>query len=142
MSWRVSAAGGGTLQGFTLPAEGTLDVSDLPSGASQLRLPVTCVDVSGLDNVAGWSIVQIGVNMMIAPAVAVLSDRTTRNDSGMWQMVGPMPIAWGTRDRKVIALHELGIDPGDVLILLAAVIHHEEDPAVQGVMPPEDVFYR
>jgi len=37
------------------------------------------------------------------PCVAVLSDRTTRNDSGMWQMVGPMPIAWGTRDRKVIA---------------------------------------
>jgi autotransporter-associated beta strand protein len=57
VTWRISAAGGGTLQGFTLPAEGTLDVSDLPSGASQLRLPVTCVDVSGLDNVAGWSIV-------------------------------------------------------------------------------------
>ncbi|MEU5840723.1 DUF3239 domain-containing protein [Rhodococcus sp. NPDC047139] len=37
------------------------------------------------------------------PCVAVLSDRTTRNTSGMWQMVGPMPIAWGTRDQKVIA---------------------------------------
>ena len=37
------------------------------------------------------------------PCAAVLSDRTTRNSSGVWQMVGPMPIAWGTRDRKVIA---------------------------------------
>ncbi|MDJ0398739.1 DUF3239 domain-containing protein [Rhodococcus rhodochrous] len=37
------------------------------------------------------------------PCAAVLSDRTTRNDSGVWQMVGPMPIAWGTRDQKVIA---------------------------------------
>lgn len=37
------------------------------------------------------------------PCVAVLSDRTTRNTSGMWQMVGPMPVAWGTRDGSVIA---------------------------------------
>ena len=37
------------------------------------------------------------------PCAAVLSDRTTRNDSGVWQMVGPMPIAWGTRDQKIIA---------------------------------------
>ena len=32
--------------------------------------------------VAGWSIVQIGVNMMIAPAVAVLSDRIPENVRG------------------------------------------------------------
>lgn len=37
------------------------------------------------------------------PCVAVLSDRTSRNTSGMWQMVGPMPIAWGTRDKGVLA---------------------------------------
>ena len=57
VTWRVSAAGGGTLQGFTLPAEGTLDVSDLPSDASQLKLPVTCVNVTGLENLANWSLV-------------------------------------------------------------------------------------
>lgn len=32
--------------------------------------------------VAGWSIVQVGVNMMIAPAVAVLSDRIPENVRG------------------------------------------------------------
>ncbi len=36
------------------------------------------------------------------PCVAVLSDRTTRNTTGSWQMVSPMPIAWGTRDAKVL----------------------------------------
>ena len=57
VTWRVSAAGGGTLQGFTLPAEGTLDISDLPADASQLKLPVTCVNVIGLENLANWSLV-------------------------------------------------------------------------------------
>lgn len=37
------------------------------------------------------------------PCVAVMSDRTTKNSTGVWQMVSPMPIAWGTRDAKVIA---------------------------------------
>ena len=32
--------------------------------------------------VAGWSVVQVGVNMMIAPAVAVLSDRIPENVRG------------------------------------------------------------
>ena len=32
--------------------------------------------------VAGWCIVQVGVNMMIAPAVAVLSDRIPENVRG------------------------------------------------------------
>ncbi|MEE8737786.1 MAG: MFS transporter [Bifidobacterium sp.] len=32
--------------------------------------------------VAGWSVVQVGVNMMIAPAVAVLSDRVPENIRG------------------------------------------------------------
>ncbi|NMM93825.1 MFS transporter [Bifidobacterium oedipodis] len=32
--------------------------------------------------VAGWSVVQVGVNMMIAPAVAVLSDRIPENTRG------------------------------------------------------------
>lgn len=34
--------------------------------------------------VAGWSVVQIGVNMMIAPAVAVLSDRIPEGTRGLF----------------------------------------------------------
>ncbi len=37
------------------------------------------------------------------PSVAVMSDRTSKNKSEVWQMVSPMPISWGTRDQKVIA---------------------------------------
>ncbi|MFZ2526471.1 MAG: DUF3239 domain-containing protein [Rhodococcus sp. (in: high G+C Gram-positive bacteria)] len=36
------------------------------------------------------------------PCAAVLSDRTTRNTTGSWQMVSPMPIAWGTKDAAVL----------------------------------------
>ncbi|OZG65034.1 MFS transporter [Bifidobacterium eulemuris] len=38
------------------------------------------VDLFGI--VAGWSVVQVGVNMMIAPAVAVLSDRIPESTRG------------------------------------------------------------
>lgn len=36
------------------------------------------------------------------PSVAVLTDRSTKSISETWQMVSPMPIAWGTRDRTVL----------------------------------------
>lgn len=44
------------------------------------------------------------------PSVAVLSDRSTKSISETWQMVSPMPIAWGTRDRKVIRTATEAID--------------------------------
>ncbi|MDG3011728.1 DUF3239 domain-containing protein [Rhodococcus sp. D2-41] len=37
------------------------------------------------------------------PSAAVLGDRTSRGPQDVWQLAGPMPIAWGTRDRAVIA---------------------------------------
>lgn len=51
--------------------------------------------------------VQVGERV---PCVAVLSDRTTRNTSGAWQMVSPMPIAWGTRDASVLREAAAAID--------------------------------
>ncbi|MDH6280811.1 DUF3239 domain-containing protein [Prescottella agglutinans] len=36
------------------------------------------------------------------PSVSVLGDRSTRSGDDNWQMVSVMPIAWGTRDSKVI----------------------------------------
>ena len=36
------------------------------------------------------------------PSISVLSDRSTNSQSDTWEMVSPMPIAWGTRDPKVI----------------------------------------
>ncbi|CRK53599.1 conserved hypothetical protein [Rhodococcus sp. RD6.2] len=36
------------------------------------------------------------------PSISVLSDRSTNSQADTWEMVSPMPIAWGTRDPKVI----------------------------------------
>lgn len=51
------------------------------------------------------------------PCVAVLSDRSTRNTTGVWQMASPMPIAWGTRDQKVIADATAAIDEAEWTLL-------------------------
>lgn len=37
------------------------------------------------------------------PSVALLNDRSTRSTGSTWEMVSPMPIAWGTRDSSVRA---------------------------------------
>ncbi|MFZ2177240.1 MAG: DUF3239 domain-containing protein, partial [Rhodococcus sp. (in: high G+C Gram-positive bacteria)] len=44
------------------------------------------------------------------PSVALLSDRGTHGTAGTWEMVSPMPIAWGTRDAAVRARAEEAID--------------------------------
>lgn len=51
------------------------------------------------------------------PCVAVLSDRTTRNKSGVWQMVSPMPISWATRDAAIIAKATAAIDKSEWKLL-------------------------
>ncbi len=56
------------------------------------------------------------------PCVAVLSDRTTRNTTGSWQMVSPMPIAWGgTRDAKVLRDATEAIDDAEWKLLKTKV---------------------
>ncbi|MGN5238689.1 MULTISPECIES: DUF3239 domain-containing protein [unclassified Rhodococcus (in: high G+C Gram-positive bacteria)] len=51
------------------------------------------------------------------PSVAVLSDRSTNNKSQVWQMASPMPIAWGTRDTKVLAEAAGAIDNAEWRLL-------------------------
>ncbi|MFD1810700.1 DUF3239 domain-containing protein [Rhodococcus gannanensis] len=47
----------------------------------------------------GHSLSNVGERV---PSISVLSDRSTNSTADTWQMVSPMPIAWGTRDPKVI----------------------------------------
>ncbi|MGW0043545.1 DUF3239 domain-containing protein [Rhodococcus sp. NPDC003348] len=47
----------------------------------------------------GHSLTNVGERV---PSISVLSDRTTNSHADTWQMVSPMPIAWGTRDPKVL----------------------------------------
>lgn len=51
------------------------------------------------------------------PSVAVLNDRSTTSMSETWQMVSPMPIAWGTRDRTVMRRAIESIDPAEWTVL-------------------------
>lgn len=44
------------------------------------------------------------------PSVALLGDRGTRSTATTWQMVSPMPIAWGTKDVAVRARAVEAID--------------------------------
>ena len=54
-SLRLSVLANGTISGFALAENGTLDVSDFTEG-SELLVPVTMVDVIGKGNLANWSL--------------------------------------------------------------------------------------
>ena len=45
------------------------------------------------------------------PSVAVLGDRNPASTAETWQLVSPMPIAWGTRDRGVLRRAVDAVDP-------------------------------
>jgi hypothetical protein len=60
------------------------------------------------------------------PCVAVESDRTTRNKTGVWEMVSPMPIAWGTRDSAVLARATAAIDESEWKLLKSKLALAEE----------------
>ncbi len=60
------------------------------------------------------------------PCVAVLSDRTTRNRSGVWQMVSPMPLAWATRDAAVLAKATAEIDESEWKLLKSKLSSADE----------------
>ncbi|MFD4367161.1 DUF3239 domain-containing protein [Rhodococcus sp. NPDC058521] len=44
------------------------------------------------------------------PSVALLGDRGRRSGATTWQMVSPMPIAWGTRDKATRVRADAAID--------------------------------
>ena len=54
-SLRLSVLANGTISGFALAENGTIDVTDFTEG-SELLVPVTMVDVIGKGNLANWSL--------------------------------------------------------------------------------------
>ena len=51
----LDAASGGAMEGFVLPASGTLSVENLPN-AQVVALPATFADTAGLNNLRGWTL--------------------------------------------------------------------------------------
>lgn len=62
------------------------------------------------------------------PSVALLGDRGTRSKTKTWQMVSPMPIAWGTKDVAVRARAVEAIDKVEWNFLASKI---KESEAVQ-----------
>jgi hypothetical protein len=57
----------------------------------------------------------------LVPSVSVLSDRTKNTISDSWQMVSPMPIAWGTTDKSVIERATAEISEAEWSLLVANI---------------------
>jgi hypothetical protein len=76
------------------------------------------------------------------PSVAVLDDRSKTSTSDQWQLVSPMPIWWGTKDRAVILRAEAAI-PSEQWKYLAARIGQSEQVRESAdsrlVIEPEDL---
>lgn len=78
-------------RGITLLA--LLDIAKPGAAAPHYALATRTVrTLPGKDNTVGAKF----------PSISVLGDRTTRGDGETWQMVSVMPIAWGTRDARVL----------------------------------------
>lgn len=77
----------------------------------------------------GHSLTHVGERV---PSISVMSDRATNSTSETWEMVSPMPIAWGTRDPKVLrrAIEQIPTDEWTLLaksIPLAADVPRAKD---------------
>lgn len=57
----------------------------------------------------------------LVPSVSVLADRTKNTISDTWQMVSPMPIAWGTTDASVIQRARAEISEAEWQLLVANI---------------------
>lgn len=57
----------------------------------------------------------------LVPAVSVLADRNTKTAGDTWQMVSPMPIAWGTTDPAVIERAKAQITEAEWSLLVANI---------------------
>ncbi|MFD4468835.1 DUF3239 domain-containing protein [Rhodococcus sp. NPDC058505] len=71
-------------------------VNTAKPGASQ---PHYALVTRTIRTLPGHSMSNVGERV---PSISVLSDRSTNSAADTWQMVSPMPVAWGTRDPKVI----------------------------------------
>lgn len=77
----VDAELGGALEGFVLPASGTLSVPGLPD-APTVELPITFAGTEGLDNVRGWTLTS-GVTPVTSRTIAVKNGRILINKKGV-----------------------------------------------------------
>ncbi|WP_230595951.1 DUF3239 domain-containing protein [Rhodococcoides fascians] len=57
----------------------------------------------------------------LVPSISVLSDRSKNAISDTWQMVAPMPIAWGTTDASVIERATAEISEAEWALLVANI---------------------
>jgi hypothetical protein len=57
----------------------------------------------------------------LVPSISVLADRSKSAISDTWQMVSPMPIAWGTKDRSVIERATTAIGEDEWALLVANI---------------------
>ena len=57
----------------------------------------------------------------LVPSVSVLADRNTKTAGDTWQMVSPMPIAWGTTDAGVIERARAEISDAEWSLLVAKI---------------------
>lgn len=76
------------------------------------------------------------------PSVALRSDRTTRSKDPLWQMVSPMPIEWGTKDRAVLARAIGAISAGEWNFLQSRIPDSEEvrtHPERRIIVDPADL---
>nr|WP_206037836.1 DUF3239 domain-containing protein [Rhodococcus sp. HNM0569] len=76
------------------------------------------------------------------PSVALLDDRTRGDKSPVWQMVSPMPIWWGTRDKAVLARAEAAIGEQEWNYLSERISQSEQvrtSPDQRLAIEPEDL---
>ncbi len=57
----------------------------------------------------------------LVPSISVLADRNKNTIGDTWQMVSPMPIAWGTTDRAVIERATAEISEDEWALLVANI---------------------
>ncbi|MFF0814924.1 DUF3239 domain-containing protein [Rhodococcus sp. NPDC003318] len=84
----------------------------------------------------GHSLTNVGERV---PSISVLSDRTTNSTSETWQMVSPMPIAWGTRDPKVIRRAIERIPNAEWNLLTKSIPLTEDVPRAHNQQLPVDL---
>lgn len=72
------------------------------------------------------------------PSVSVLADRSTHSTADTWQMVSPMPVAWGTRDPKVLRRAVEQIPNAEWKLLTKSIPLTDDVPRAENQQIPVD----
>jgi hypothetical protein len=83
----------------------------------------------------GHSLTNVGERV---PSIAVLADRSNKSTADTWQMVSPMPIAWGTKDQKVIRRAADSISGAEWKLLAKSIPLAEQVPRAENQQIPVD----